>query len=91
MSKRYTIISDDDGNQYLCPLNLAKDVEESLGSVYEYWSARNYDLEPPQNLAEYYKLPIIEGEDLSFEKPKLNGEDVEVENVDDPRQMQFDL
>lgn len=91
MSKRYVIIEDESGHQYLCPSSLAKEVEKSLKDVCEYWSTQNYDLEPPQDLAEYYKLPIIEGETLSFEKPKLNGEEVDIPDVDDPRQMKLDI
>lgn len=90
MSKKYTILTFD-GRRYICPVDLAKDVENSLEEVDKYWCRCDYSKDPPENLAELYGLTWIEGEEFTFENPKLDGEAIEVKDIDDPRQMELPI
>jgi hypothetical protein len=71
---RWTLISDGDHRTYLCPADRAAEATKTLEAIIEYWSSIDARVSMPDGPPEEPDFIIeLEGEELTFESPQLDG------------------
>jgi hypothetical protein len=73
---RWTIIGDGEGRRYLCPADRAQEARRMLEAVVSFWtngtvSSSDRGIRMPPPTPDF--IVLLEGEELTFERPLING------------------